>query len=85
MATDPVAAALEILEKPPTFRDYTGGDYYTCGYCHEPVERPDSGHRHAETCEWVRAIAHLSRLRPFSAGEPTEGCTFVTYTVEPDK
>ena len=31
-----------------------------------------------------RVIAHLSRLRPFSAGEPTEGRAFVTYTVEPD-
>ena len=75
MATDHVAAALdelrEILKREgPYSRDHLT---HAANVIDAMCERAE------------RAIAHLSRLRPFSSGEPTEGRAFVTYTVEPDK
>lgn len=46
-----------LLASPPTFRDYTGTDETTCGYCHAPLEGFESGepNKHAATCPWDRA------------------------------
>jgi hypothetical protein len=51
----------ELLERPPAFRDYTGTDETTCGYCHRPLELP--GRRHAEDCPWLRATLVVAALR----------------------
>lgn len=48
------------LENPPRFRDYTGTDYQTCGYCNRPIESADQ--HHDDDCPWVVATAALGSL-----------------------
>lgn len=54
------AALRPLLEHPPTFRDYTGTDERTCGYCHAPLEGYSRGKdEHEPTCPWSVARARL--------------------------
>lgn len=52
-----------LLIQVPMFRDYTGSDYNTCGYCHDPVETDEQRQRHDPKCPWVRARATLERIK----------------------
>jgi hypothetical protein len=57
-----IAEARNAIADPPRFRDYTGTDYDTCGYCHEPIEVPEI-HEHDKGCPWVQAMAALTERR----------------------
>ena len=50
-------ALTSLLDEPPVFRDYTGTDEDTCGYCHTALEgyegRVKGGH--SPTCPWAIA------------------------------
>jgi hypothetical protein len=39
-----------VLEQgPPGYRDFAGTDYWTCAYCHRPIEVAE----HAPGCPWL--------------------------------
>lgn len=57
-----VDALSGLLSEPPTFRDYTGTDEDTCGYCHTALEGYEGRVRgeHSPTCPWAIARAALA-------------------------
>ena len=57
-----VEALSGLLSEPPTFRDYTGTDEDTCGYCHTALEGYEGRVRgeHSPTCPWAIARAVLA-------------------------
>ena len=60
------AALARLLERPPTYRDYSGTDEDTCAYCHEPLEGYEGRTKdeHAPGCPWAEAKAHLAAQQP---------------------
>lgn len=47
----------DVVQYPPTFRDYTGTDYDTCAFCRQPVE--NEWQQHAVECQWENARRYL--------------------------